>query len=430
MKISSDLANNTVSVSLDKDKDIPRIISENWQDLLTGDLFNRFDYILSKNTEGVEITLSPLNEELIANVFARCNEEKVISYLKNYTDFIFAPGNSSKYILGVNNVFAGDNDLLFVESLPPIEQSKANAMKGFLYCLGESAKEFSRELQQQLIAVCDAEILNAECIYTAIHDYVNLKNSTLKISELDMFNEDISQSLCSDEDDTQLDVKTPKSEDAAADDTDNKHRKRCPICHTKYDENYMFCIKCGAELDMDFSIESLDKPEETRPETDKSSANDSEELFHNIPVVQHNEEELKPVDNPESIQNKNYGETTLLGFTNYGETSVLGGGGELGIFDTPNLIRQADSRKIFITKRSFVIGKSPEKADYAVPDNSAVSRVHAEISVVGNEYFIIDRNSTNHTYVNGSMVPSDSSVQIYDGDEIKLADEVFVFSLK
>ena len=124
-----------------------------------------------------------------------------------------------------------------------------------------------------------------------------------------------------------------------------------------------------------------------------------------------------------------YGETTLLGFTNYGETSILGGGTSES-FDMPNLVRESTGEKIFITKRNFIIGKSREKTDYAIANNNAISRVHAELMVSGREYYIADKGSTNHTYVNGGMVNPESTVQIFDGDEIKLADEVFIFRLQ
>ena len=92
----------------------------------------------------------------------------------------------------------------------------------------------------------------------------------------------------------------------------------------------------------------------------------------------------------------------------------------------PNLIRKSTDEKIYISKRIFVIGKSTDKADYAV-NNSAVSRVHAEISVVGSEYYITDKGSTNHTYVNHTEILPNSPWQIFDGDEIMFANEVFTF---
>lgn len=126
---------------------------------------------------------------------------------------------------------------------------------------------------------------------------------------------------------------------------------------------------------------------------------------------------------PDAVKSQ-YGETTLLGFTNYGETAVLNG--LSNSFDTPNLIRKSTGEKIYISKRIFMIGKSSEKADYAV-NNGAVSRVHAEISVVGSEYYVTDKDSTNHTYVNNSVIEPNSPHRIYDGDEIMFANEIFTF---
>ena len=41
--------------------------------------------------------------------------------------------------------------------------------------------------------------------------------------------------------------------------------------------------------------------------------------------------------------------------------------------------------------------------------------------------FILDTNSTNHTYVNGVMIRSNEEVVLSEGDKIRLANEEFVF---
>ena len=44
-------------------------------------------------------------------------------------------------------------------------------------------------------------------------------------------------------------------------------------------------------------------------------------------------------------------------------------------------------------------------------------------------YYIIDRNSTNHVYIDGKMIPPGQEIALQDYAEIQLADEPFVFQV-
>ena len=50
-------------------------------------------------------------------------------------------------------------------------------------------------------------------------------------------------------------------------------------------------------------------------------------------------------------------------------------------------------------------------------------------SADGEQYFIKDNNSTNHTFVNGTMIPVNQNVEIFDGDALMLANEPFEFHI-
>ena len=45
------------------------------------------------------------------------------------------------------------------------------------------------------------------------------------------------------------------------------------------------------------------------------------------------------------------------------------------------------------------------------------------------EYFVVDTNSTNHTYLNGGMLQSNVETKIAHGAQIRLANEDFEFKL-
>lgn len=119
------------------------------------------------------------------------------------------------------------------------------------------------------------------------------------------------------------------------------------------------------------------------------------------------------------------GETSVLG-GGAGETSVLGGG---AMQPTATLIRKKNGETARINKQLFVIGKERQKVDFCVPDNNSVSRNHANILCKGGIYYIVDKNSTNYTFVNGNKINPNQEVKLNSGDKIKLADEEFEFRI-
>lgn len=125
----------------------------------------------------------------------------------------------------------------------------------------------------------------------------------------------------------------------------------------------------------------------------------------------------------------NYGETTVLGGgTTIGETTVLGAGAQK-VQLHPHLIRAKNNEQIDINKPVFRIGKERSYVDYFIGDNTAVSRSHANIISRDGDFFIVDTNSTNHTYVNGGMILSNSETKLSHGTKIRLANEEFEFRL-
>lgn len=139
----------------------------------------------------------------------------------------------------------------------------------------------------------------------------------------------------------------------------------------------------------------------------------------------------QPVYTPPQIpkgQSMNFGETTVLGGGGgIGETTVLGATPVTQV--KPHLIRAKNNEKIDLNKPVFRIGKEKSYVDYFIGDNSAISRSHANIISRDGEYFVVDTNSTNHTYVNGQMIQSNVETKIAHGAKLRLANEDFEFKL-
>lgn len=123
----------------------------------------------------------------------------------------------------------------------------------------------------------------------------------------------------------------------------------------------------------------------------------------------------------------NFGETTVLG-GGVGETTVLGASVEPNRAD-PHLIRAKNNEKIPLNKPVFRIGKERSYVDYFISDNTAISRGHANIVNHNGEFFVVDTNSTNHTYLNGTMIQSGVETKLAHGDKVRLANEDFEFRM-
>ena len=125
---------------------------------------------------------------------------------------------------------------------------------------------------------------------------------------------------------------------------------------------------------------------------------------------------------PESM-----GETTVLSASSFDETTVLSSSSFVTLRGV--LTRKSNGEVRYIEKFFFTLGKDKTNVDYFIDSNSTISRNHANIVCENNEYFIIDNNSLNHTYINGSQLIPNQKTKLNDGDTIVLANEVFTFNI-
>jgi len=93
----------------------------------------------------------------------------------------------------------------------------------------------------------------------------------------------------------------------------------------------------------------------------------------------------------------------------------------------PKLINTRTLEVIHIKKGIFKIGRNDNSNDYNISDNKNISHTHCHIVMNNGEYFIIDDNSRNHTYVNYRLVPPGYEFPISNDCLIKMANETFVF---
>ena len=69
-----------------------------------------------------------------------------------------------------------------------------------------------------------------------------------------------------------------------------------------------------------------------------------------------------------------------------------------------------------LTREVTLIGR--RLTNHLVVDDRRVSRMHAQIRSINNQFFLVDLNSTGGTFVNGEKI---YQVALYSGDQISLA---------
>lgn len=127
---------------------------------------------------------------------------------------------------------------------------------------------------------------------------------------------------------------------------------------------------------------------------------------------------------------ENFGETIVLNESMESATTVLISERTITSGNVvASLKRVKTGENVIINKPVFRIGKEKSFVDLYIADNTAVSRSHASIMEKNGEYYIVDTNSTNHTFLNDKMIQSSVEMKLSSGDYIRLANEEFVFTI-
>lgn len=85
--------------------------------------------------------------------------------------------------------------------------------------------------------------------------------------------------------------------------------------------------------------------------------------------------------------------------------------------------------EITITGDEFTLGKKQELVDGVISFNRMISRSHCKVIRQGNQFAIIDLNSSNGTYVNRIRLQPEQLCPLKDGDMVRLANSEFQVSI-
>ncbi len=75
------------------------------------------------------------------------------------------------------------------------------------------------------------------------------------------------------------------------------------------------------------------------------------------------------------------------------------------------------------TGQSILVGRAPDRAQFAIPHDNHMSGVHFAVECGANGCRVIDKGSTNGTHLNGAKI---QEAMLASGDEIKSGQTVFV----
>ncbi len=130
---------------------------------------------------------------------------------------------------------------------------------------------------------------------------------------------------------------------------------------------------------------------------------------------------------PAGMTEADFGDTVYAGFSDESEETVMMDPGAPGSAVNPYLLHKRNGERVMLNRPVTRIGRKSENNDYAVTENSFVGKMHCHVLMRNGEYFLVDDNSKNHTYVDGAMIAPGCEVKLIHGQVIRLADEEFEF---
>lgn len=137
-----------------------------------------------------------------------------------------------------------------------------------------------------------------------------------------------------------------------------------------------------------------------------------------------NKSKSKSMNNSVSFCNKKMEVYSFEEEDNY-DTVILGVEEQL---KTGYLIENNSQSKedIKINKTEFIIGRLKETVDYYI-ENRAVGKIHAKFIIKDDKFYLIDLDSKNGTFIDGTKLQSKSMYEVRDGSKITFANSSYIF---
>lgn len=222
--------------------------------------------------------------------------------------------------------------------------------------------------------------------------------------------------------------------------------RTCPVCGQRQKKELAFCTECGSRMDGEPSKPKLEKEAESEAKKLALEKNTEIEPKPMKEPISKREERVCPScgrrqdstlafcaecgrkmeNEPENTSKEK--ETIEEEEDDYGATVMLMPDVAVPTV-IPFLIRKSNNEEFRLNKAVCKIGRDKETNDYVVLGNKYIGHKHCHIITRGEEYFIVDDNSMNHTYVDGVLLEPNTEFKLSHGKIIKLANEEFEFKL-
>lgn len=126
----------------------------------------------------------------------------------------------------------------------------------------------------------------------------------------------------------------------------------------------------------------------------------------------------------------NFGDTVMFqSDMEVAATTVLSVEPDRNATRQPYLLRKKTGERIPIKVPQFKIGREPSFVDYCISDNAVISKSHAMILMRSGQFYVVDTNSKNHTFLNDTMIISNEEKLMTEGCLLKLGNEEFEFCM-
>ncbi len=96
------------------------------------------------------------------------------------------------------------------------------------------------------------------------------------------------------------------------------------------------------------------------------------------------------------------------------------------LFENPYLKAKEGNEVIQISKKSILIGRMGNFVDYII-NSSAIGKIHAEILQEGENFYVMDCNSKNGTFLNDNRILPNTKNSIRNNDILRFANREYVF---
>jgi pSer/pThr/pTyr-binding forkhead associated (FHA) protein len=92
----------------------------------------------------------------------------------------------------------------------------------------------------------------------------------------------------------------------------------------------------------------------------------------------------------------------------------------------PYLKEKGGNEVVEINKNSILIGRMESFVDYVI-NSSAIGKIHAEILQEGEDFYVMDCNSRNGTFLNDNRIVPNTKNKVNNNDQLRFANKEFVF---